>query len=594
MTTTVISRSACASGNSREAPSSSPSSPRCRRTDFPLTEFPNDQDRPEPAVGRPEEEAAWQVLKPFINVIDCNHYVHWKTPDGKLLDDVYAMNTNETLNRLFNGESVKLKYLSKARFFEHCRGNRKYYYRSQWNAAPCTGYGSGKNSHRRLSFDAARYAMADKKHAFKNLGIILIGFDIDAHKGEPDVDKTTNLILEMFPGAYAEPSTNGRGCHVYVKLLFPAKLRGNRHRTLRYIAGLVESVKDLIEQDRIKRGYAAPLDLVAGLPTDVGFVDERLKITKRTKVIKMPFYKLDGFRAVDQFFQAPWYRVEYLEDVVSLRPVSPFVEPDSQAADDNNLVDKLLDAVSDGCQEEVNEAITPLLPLTPPKKTYPSVQRAYPSIGLTYETHIQDLKAIEDSRQRRLEFGLLLSRRMGRVPTPSELKQEYIRSGVYRQTSESDKDDHRYDQLVKFLEKGFDPDKAAFSYLDYPRHRQEMESLLLAKTHGLELTWRKGGETKPISIIKLAALYWSIRHSQGRADFTRFSYGHVRIAVRQTLDQGVHRLEIARMLAILEQIGLVQRVCEAVWGMYGTGWRATPCGGSCDPATGGSASARAL
>jgi len=44
--------------------------------------------------------------------------------------------------------------------------------------------------------------------------------------------------------------------------------------------------------------------------------------------------------------------------------------------------------------------------------------------------------------------------------------------------------------------------------------------------------------------------------------------------MRQTLDQGVHRLEIAKMLGVLEQAGLIKRVCGAAWGLFGTGWRA--------------------
>jgi len=524
MTTTApLSVSACArSGTDRSASLSSPSSPGCRRTELSLPALPSQKSRPAPTSGSPAEEAAWQILKPFINPIDCNYYINWTTPDGKVLDDVYVMNTNETLNRLFNGEKVLIKYMSKARFFDHCRGNRKYYYRSQWNAAPTSGYGSGKNSHRRLPFSASRYGLDDKKTINKHLGIVLLGFDIDAHNGEKDVEKTTSLVHERFPGAYTEPSTNGKGCHVYLKVVFPVKFKGSRPKTLRYLGIIVEAVRDSIEEDRIKRGYDAPLDLIAGLPTIVGFVEGRIRIVKRSRVIKLPFYKLSGFEAVDRFFDAPWYRIEYLEEIgvstVAKDEVSYYAIPL-----DNLLITSTLEATSKAIKTTA-KATNTLSFSYPPNRAYPSdalpYNRAYPSLPLTHQNLIEDLKSIDDSRQRRLEFGLLLSRQMGRVPTPFTLKQEYIRSGIYRQTSKSDQDDHRYDQLVELLAKTFDPAKVEFHYRDYPRYRPATESLVLAKTQGIELTWRKGGKIKPVSIAKLAALYWSIGHSQGKADLT--------------------------------------------------------------------------
>src|ERR1035437_1421350 len=127
------------SGNSRRV--SSTSSPiGCGRTDLSPTRRRQSRLTPITPKPTPAEEAAWQVLKPFINPIDCNHFVSYMTEEG-LVAGVRAMNTNSLLNALLNHEPVKPKYFGKRPFCLHCRGKGKYYYRSQWNGTAITGYG---------------------------------------------------------------------------------------------------------------------------------------------------------------------------------------------------------------------------------------------------------------------------------------------------------------------------------------------------------------------------------------------------------------------------------------------------------------------
>ena len=54
------------------------------------------------------EEAAWQILKPFINPIDCNFAWTFEKQDGEILTGIRPLNLNTTMNALINGEMVDL------------------------------------------------------------------------------------------------------------------------------------------------------------------------------------------------------------------------------------------------------------------------------------------------------------------------------------------------------------------------------------------------------------------------------------------------------------------------------------------------------
>lgn len=511
-------------------------------------------------TGTAAEEAAWQLLKPFINPLDCNHYVNMTRADGTHLDDVFCMNTTETLNRVFNHEAVyNLKRFGKSQFIQHCRGVRPYYYRCRTNARFSAGYGNGNRCHQRLLFDAAAFGMAGKRVVNPELGILLLGFDIDSHNNETDVAQTTDLISKYFPGAYTEPSTNGQGIHLFVKLTYPVNHCSRRMQTLQYVNVLTESLADIIEDERKRRGYDAPLDQIRGLPTVVGWDNGRLVSMKRSPVIKIPFYKTCSMEAVTRFYQAPWYSLQDIEDIVLSKVVNDEISP------------------YEGTTLQETKGDTGSRSTTSFSTSSPN--RAYPAVRNTDEIGVADLVTVENSRERRLQFGLWLCRQLGRVPSAQELKAEYVKSGLFKASSKSDNDSNRYNQLVVLLARSFDPTKVEFHYRDYPNHKTAMETMVANRTAGMKLEWRKD-KTKPIKLEKLAALFWAIRHSQGTKYFTRFSYKHVVTALKATIGQSAHRNEIARMLAVLEEAGLIARVSNPVWGILGQGWRITVSGGS--------------
>ena len=86
---------------------------------------------------------------------------------------------------------------------------------------------------------------------------------------------------------------------------------------------------------RLRPGYDAGLDRIRGLPTLIGFELEdgkpiqmnrvlpngeiiekpKLKITRRSVVIKIPFYRCCTEDSVDRFFSAPCFSLQHLEDI---------------------------------------------------------------------------------------------------------------------------------------------------------------------------------------------------------------------------------------------------------------------------------------
>ena len=537
---------------------------------------------PEPT---PAEEAAWQVLRPFIDPIDCNQFVSYMAEDD-LVAEVLAMNPNSVLNDLLNHEPVKLRYLGKKQFFLHCRGKARFYYRSRWNGTAYTGYGGHRNAWKQLPFDAAAFALDARKAVREDIGVVLLGFDVDCHDGERDVDRTTGLILDLFPSAYHEPSTNGLGRHIYVKVYYPVNHRGSRHATLQHLKRLADRLWRFIESLRIGRGYDAVLDKIRGLPTLVEFRTDAqglvvnhnvtledgsivshpsLQVVCRNQVIKVPFYDNCSIETVSAFFNAAYFSVQHLEailsdDVTEGRDLNPDVAVQP-------VTDKV--ASVEIPSEDGRMASDGFPSLSTSLNNHNSV---YPSRHPDVDLAVSDLAAVQDSHERRVGFAMLLARRYGRVPLPDELEAEYARAGLKKADSKSDGLPQRYVEICRWLEASFDPAKSEFSYRSYAAVKTDVEAILAARTTGRKLEWRKDG-IKPVSIEKLATLYWAMKHSQGQASMTHFSYRQAHEALRQSVGLSAHRNEVAAMLRILEDLALIRRAGGYFPGKYGQGWK---------------------
>ena len=542
-----------------------------------------------PDIPTPAEEAAWQLLKPFINPIDCNVAWAFQDLDGQILTGIRSMNLNTIMNALFNGELVHLSYLTKKKFIQHCRGNAKYYYRSRYNGFAGTGYGSYDNAWKQLTCDAQRYALNGKKFTSTNIALVLLGFDVDCHNGEQDVQKTTALILDLFPGAYHEPSTNSLGRHIYVKLHYDIHARnGSHYATLHYLHSLCSFIAHGIEQQRIRAGYDAMLDQIRGLPTLIGFEREngkpviikrtlpdgqivekpKLKVTCRSLVIKIPFFKNCTEDSVDRFFQSPFYGLQHLEDIRERMLDQGIGMPEFVFnADLENGINELL-ATSVDNSEDSSDSPDREGDKHQPNNTHNSV---FPP-RWEYRSAARDLVAVQNSHERRVEFGMLYARHLGRTPTGQELEMEYRALGLRKSESESDQTTFRFDQISRWLAQAFDPEKCRFDYGGYKTARVTAEALMSQRVSGLKLGWSKGDGNRRISIAKLAALHWCMRHSQGKDGSTRFSRAQAKKALKETLKVGAHHSEVAAMFRLLERVGLIRKQGEACSGWYARSW----------------------
>jgi hypothetical protein len=337
MTTTLSAfpepaRARCGPGRRASSASSPPGRGQADFPHIPLRQFHRRELLP--SIGTPAEEAAWQVLKPFIDPADCNQWVTYIAA-GELIEGVRAMNTNACLEARYNHERLRLRYFGKGKLVQHCRGLAKYYYRGRWNGVASTGYGGHANAWQKLRFDAAPFAMDGRKVTYPAVQVLLLGFDVDCHHGEKDVARTTDLILELFPGTYHEPSTNSLGRHLYVKLYY--RHDGDRRAALERIRSLTGRLAAHIEAERRRRGYDAALDGIRGLPSlveverDAGGAPRThsvtladgstiqapsLRVAWRSPVIKIPFYRNCSMDEVSRFFAAPWYDVEQIDDIL--------------------------------------------------------------------------------------------------------------------------------------------------------------------------------------------------------------------------------------------------------------------------------------
>ena len=532
----------------------------------------------------PVEEAAWQLLKPFVNPIDCNVAWSFQGLDGQFLTGIRPLNLNVTINALLNGDPVDLAYFTKTKFLQHCRGESKYYYRSRWNGFACTGYGSHDKAWKKLQCDAPRYALDSKKFASPRIALVLLGFDVDAHHGEHDVEKTTNLILDLFPGAYHEPSTNGLGRHIYVKLYYDINTCvGGHHATLQHLHHLCTFVGEGIECRRQRAGYDAALDRIRGLPTLIGIKRENakpsiihkilpnagiiekptLEVTCRSLVIKIPFYRNCTETAVDQFFRAPFYSLQHLQFVQEAMFQDGTGVPEFVFHDD---VQEGMNALLSGM--DITEASTHTGNKHLTNNTHNSV---FPA-ALNYQTAARNLIAVQDSHERRIEFAMLYTRHLGRVPTGQELELEYGTIGLRKAESKSDNTTYRFHQISRWLEQTFKPEKCCFGYGGYQIDRDKTEALIAKRITGLKLEWTKGNGNRPIRVARLAGLYWCMRHSQGKGSSTHFSRKQAQVAMLETLKVKCHNAEVAAMFRILEQVGLIQKAGGYCPGHFGRGW----------------------
>src|SRR4051794_15435768 len=123
---------------------------------------------------------AWFVLRQFINPLDCSSKFGARIP---------PMNKSDALEHLYNGTPFddgsfyRPSYFSRVRLDLHLKRAETYYYRCRYDAVAQSGYGSYDAAKDTLDF-AREMGIEGKVKRFQNIGVMLLGIDIDAHNDE--------------------------------------------------------------------------------------------------------------------------------------------------------------------------------------------------------------------------------------------------------------------------------------------------------------------------------------------------------------------------------------------------------------------------
>lgn len=507
-------------------------------------------------------EAAWYVLAPFIHPLDCS--VRRPTTSRNTACAVFPMNKNEDLERFINAEpsgsaAPSPSYFSRFRLQLHLSGVETYYYRSRPNGSPRIGYGSSDAAKDRLLFDPKLLGIQGKAKRFPDILIILLGVDIDAHRGERDVAKVRDLILERyFPGAYSEPSTSGSGIHVYAKLAVPIRFAGGLNQTLRCVHSTVEALSAIMEQDRINHGLDAPIDHIRGLPTLLTFQNHRARITKRSMCIKIPRFQR-GMQDIFSFHVSPFFLFQSVHqrvtDDLRRQLANLQVSNDSEPEDDFPQPDW------DDFLEQ-RDRIGVVLRNT---------ESVYPRY-----TRMEDLKRENDALRRGNQFYMAYSRQLGRVPTVPEALAEYERLGLNTGTDQGNRQ-ARFELIREYVASTFDPRKA-FNYEGYDQEADSIKNRLSGRLDGaVTLSYPKTStRMSRVTLDDLCTAYWAMRKSQGTAGETQFSRLELNRAFQQIHGTACRGNKASCILTALQTMGLIRKVRNYVVGHRGCVWAVQP------------------
>jgi hypothetical protein len=233
------------------------------------------------------------------------------------------MNTNRELEAVFNGDvepdgsRLRPRYFSKLRLEMHLKEVDTYCFRSLAFAPARTGYGGFDKAHKKFAF-AGQMGIEEKCQKYPSRSVMLLGVDIDAKHGEQDAQEVCDMLLDLLPGSYFEPSTSGTGIHLYLKVFYDSADSRARRTMIKVIHESCDQLSRALEEMRLARGYQAQVDRVRGYPSLLGYdkTSGRVQVKCRTPCIKIPRFK-QGKEDVLWFQGAPYVDLQYLQQLVT-------------------------------------------------------------------------------------------------------------------------------------------------------------------------------------------------------------------------------------------------------------------------------------
>ena len=492
----------------------------------------------------PLTEAAWYALAPFLNPIDCSFKFKIRDEDGSEETVAIPMNTNVTLESLYNGDvidggTIKPSWFSKKRLVNHLTGRETYYYRSRPNGFWRDGYGSSDKAKDRLGEAADLLEIKGKCRKYPYVGVMLLCADIDCHNGEKDVEKVRDWLLDRyFPGAYWEPSTGGKGVHLYLKVAYRPWLLKWRDTTVRYVVDAINRISCLLEAERRAKGFDAPVDKLRGLPSLLVEKQDRVCV-QRAGCIKIPRFS-KGLEDVRAFHQAPFFLFDGLERLLH--------KTEDQPSDD-----KPDGLVADALGWDIDLRSNYL-----PRKRC-SLSLSLNSVYPSYTQQIDDLRQQNDAFTRTIGFALAYSRHIGRVPTVEEALIEY-ETVLAGGPSKGGMRRARMAYVLQHVAKTFKPS------IDLHSGFQTAQDELVAEIRsmmpsGIDLTYTKArGRRMAVTDRDVAALLHAMRRSQGPAERTEFSQAQVRKATTAITGRSCNKNMASCLTKALVTMGLIERV----------------------------------
>lgn len=505
---------------------------------------------------------AWYALSPFIHPLDCSQRY------GEL---VIAQNDNSSLESIYNGdltpEGLKLRpyYFSKMRLEMHLCGAATYYYRSKPFSPARIGYGGYEKAHQKLDF-AQEMGITGKCQKSEDTCVMLLGIDIDAKHDEPDVAEVCQMLLGLFPGSYFEPSTGGSGIHLYVKTIYSSSLRRTQYHTVKHIHDICTDLGAVLERLRLDAGYQAPIDKVRSHPSLLSYdpSNQRIRVQCRTICIKIPRFTR-GEDDVLKFHGAPYVDFRYLEQMVrdaKAKDLAAASEP--HATNGGQKLEEAYLLASQDTEDSDDET-----------RGEGGGVCSNSVCTSSYEDLIKSLQSNTDAHERTVGFALAYARHIRRIPTVDEMLKEYEAQGLNTGADEDGNRRKRMEVMYGYHQRTFDPKKLGFSLEGYDEEKDIFLSVIRSRiTPEIKLIYQQN-RTRRITVDDLAQLYFALCRSQGDGTSTAFSIKQVQDAMNQMTGKKGSPHKASRMLALLQELGLIEQVGGYAPAFKGREWTIT-------------------
>jgi hypothetical protein len=492
-----------------------------------------------------EVEAAWFVLRPFIEVFDCNV----KGPNG-----TYPMNKSEKLLDFFNKKILenKLSYFSKSKLMQHLQDPKKvYYHRSRIGSPYSTGWGVSDQKARELPF-SADLGITTRLHKSETEFVLLLGIDIDAHEGQTDCLAVKDWVLTIFPGCYWEPSTNGRGIHIYLKVKYSCIDGISVYKTVSYIKHLCKQISDDLEVFRKSLGYQSNIDKIRSFPTEFIYDSNgQLERLSRSPVIKLPRFNqtqnVCNLNDIKSFYYSRYYGIQDLETV------NEYIDSNICHLV-NTEADKTIAQESAISEQKFQES---------PNNLYKSRQEADSSvythrIGGRLEEVVEELRNDGDAWNRSRVFYSEYARALNYVPDADQAIDEYERLGLSTgdRTAERIK---RFQRIHDFIVVAFKPLlKKPFDFSGFEQQQTVICKFLESRLQPEDLIYHDG-KRRYLKIARLALALFAMMKSQSAdgTDRTEFGRNSLEKAFRH-YKLKIHPNEAAEIFKLFERLGLIQ------------------------------------